>query len=705
MYIIPLLSKGNSRLFHRNGIAEDIIQVGLPTSPARSRMTLDSTLKHKTLFSEYGQTGGEPYGAIISALAEGVLVHDSVGRIIYCNPSAERILGVPAEQMMGRTLHDPPWRVITEDASPILPGAHPVAVTLRTGRPSRNEILGWTRPDSTIVWLSINSDPLPQPTAENSGAAVTTLRDVTEQRRMEMALQESEEHLRLATEASHLGTWEVYPQSGKRVWSPAIKRLFGFAPDAEISNQEFLNAVHPEDRARVAAEIQALLSPDHGAKSFSEFRTLHAPGGQERWVASWGRMFFDERGLPVRMIGITQDITQRKKAEQEHQKLHAQLQQAQKMESIGRLAGGLAHDFNNLLTIINGYSSLAVKELGAEHPMAEPIDEIRKAGESAAALIRQLLAFSRKQLLRQEALDLNAMINQMAEILPALLGDNIEIRTALAPSLRAVSVDRGQIEQVIQNLAFHARDAMPRGGVLTIETGAASYGPSCPRCLSVIRPGEYVCITVRDTGMGMDEPTRQNLFEPFCNTMPAGQSSGLALATVHGVILQSGGHIDVESEPGAGTSFHICLPATAGIPISPERAGTNAPGIRPRGTETILLVEDQPEVRRFASGLLQQNGYEVVEAASAEEALSQLAGHSIDLLLTDVRLPRMNGCELAEAVRSRHPGARVLFMSGYSEEILKGHGTNIRGAAVIQKPFRPAALADKVRELLAAAPN
>jgi CheY-like chemotaxis protein len=375
------------------------------------------------------------------------------------------------------------------------------------------------------------------------------------------------------------------------------------------------------------------------------------------------------------------------------------------MESIGRLAGGLAHDFNNLLTVINGYANVALKELGPQHALAEPIDEIRKAGEAAAELIRQLLAFSRKQMLRQEAVDVNAMLREMAPSLSALAGAPIEIRTALAPSVNAVSADRGQIEQVIRNLTVHARDAMPHGGVLTIETKDVTRGPVGSHCLAELRPGAYVCISLRDTGAGMDEATRQHLFEPFFGRESARPGSGLSLATVHGIVLQSGGHIDVESRPGAGTLFAIYLPAVEEIANAPEVAAAHRDESVPPGNATILLVEDQPEVRRFTAGLLQQSGYEVLEAASAEEALSRGPGQPIDLLLTDVRLPGMNGCDLAAALRSWHPGARVLFMSGYAEEMLTGHAAALRGAAVIQKPFRPGALADKVRDVLSAAPG
>jgi two-component system cell cycle sensor histidine kinase/response regulator CckA len=672
--------------------------------PAHGNMTRNSSPRADRPSSPAESTREQQYGAILAALPEGVLVHDSAGRIVFCNPSAERILGLPAGQLIGKALQEPAESTLCADGTPMASGQHPVAITLQTGAPCRDVILGWTRPGGTLIWLAINSEPVGRAEEPAAREVIVTLRDVTRQRRIESALQESEERLRLATEANHLGTWEVYPQTGKRVWSPLVRKLFGFPPDAVISNEDFLNAVHPDDRERVAAEIRALMSPDHGVKSFSEFRTLHTPEGREQWVASWGRTLFDDGGTPVRMIGVTQDVTGRKKAEQEHQKLQEQLQQAQQMESIGRLAGGLAHDFNNLLTVINGYANVALKELGPQHALAEPIDEIRKAGEAAAELIRQLLAFSRKQILRQEAVDVNAMLREMAQHLAAVAGATVEVRTALAPSLKAVSADRGQIEQVIHNLAAHARDAMPQGGILTIETKDVTRGPVCGHCLEGLRPGEYVCISVRDTGAGMDEATRQHLFEPFFGGGTSGMRSGLSLATVHGIVVQSGGHIDVESHPGAGTSFEINLPAVEEISNSTQVAAAHRAESAPPGRATILLVEDQPEVRRFTAGLLQQHGYEVAEAASAEEALSQFAGQPIDLVLTDVRLPGMNGCELAAALRSRNPGARVLFMSGYAEEMLTGQTRAIRGAAVIQKPFRPAALADKVREVLSAAP-
>jgi PAS domain S-box-containing protein len=750
---------------------------------------------------------------------EGAGIIDLEERFIFANPRAEAIFGVAAGTLAGRSLMD---FVTPASAAEIRTRTQ----DRRQGTRSEYELEVIRESDGSPRTLLVSATPQVDDSGRVS-AAFGVFRDITDRKHVENALQESEERLRLATEANRLGTFDIYPQTGKRVWSPLTKQFFGLSPDSDVSFEDFVAAVHPDDRERVVREIKELLLPEHGAKSFSEFRIGQTADGQDRWISSWGRTFFDEQGRPARLIGITQDITERKRAEQairesearlrltfdqapigatmvgldrrflrlndafcrflgyepgeltgsympdithpdhrgvdrersreleqgildqyqsdkrylrkdgsavwgrvtlrlvrdesgsglyfmamvediterkraeeEREKLQAQLLHAQKMESIGRLAGGVAHDFNNLLTVINGYSTLAAKRVDADDPLSEMIHEIQRAGESAGALVRQLLAFGRRQVLRQERIDLNALVSGLEKTLLPLLGENIEIRATLRPSLSPVIADRHQVEQVMLNLAANARDAMPSGGVLAIETDEVTCEPYCGRCFSPVTPGRYVCITVRDTGAGMDEQTRQNVFEPFFSTKAAGHGTGLGLASVHGIVLQSGGHIDVESQPGNGTSFYIYLPAAEAAEIAEESMEVSARDeARPAGGGTILIVEDEPRVRRLTAHLLRQCGYDVYEAASAENALSKVVAEPVDLVLTDVVLPKMNGFELAAQLSALRCGAKVLFMSGYSEETLRGQA-GAMGAILIQKPFAPAALVEKVREIL-----
>ncbi|MCX6620721.1 MAG: response regulator, partial [Acidobacteria bacterium] len=389
---------------------------------------------------------------------------------------------------------------------------------------------------------------------------------------------------------------------------------------------------------------------------------------------------------------VFRDITERKRAEKETAALQQQLVQAQKMESIGRLAGGVAHDFNNLLTVINGYSGGALAQMPAQHPWRPAMEEIHKAGERATALVRQLLAFSRKQVLRQEGLDLNEVIAEVEKTLLRLVGEDVEIVSRFQP-IASVLADRHQITQVLMNLVVNARDAMPDGGTITIETRNTSREGRCNISHTEIQPGPYVQVTVRDTGCGMDQETLEQVFEPFFTTKEAGKGTGLGLATVQGIVAQSGGHVTVESTLGQGTAISFYLPAVIQKPASvPEVDHV----VSLHGRESILLVEDQEEVREFSAGVLRDYGYRVLTASSAEEALGLLQAHPVDLLLTDVVMPKISGRVLADRARLMRKSLPVLFMSGYSSGLLE------YPEIVLQKPFTPRELATKVREALGA---
>jgi signal transduction histidine kinase len=388
----------------------------------------------------------------------------------------------------------------------------------------------------------------------------------------------------------------------------------------------------------------------------------------------------------------------------ERSQLEEQLRQAQKMEAIGRLAGGVAHDFNNLLTAINGYSEVLLVEMAPDNPLRPYVQEIVKAGERATRLTQQLLVFSRKHPATPEVLDPNAVIADAAGLLRRLIGEDVVLHTRLAPDAGSVRADPGQVHQVLMNLAVNARDAMPRGGRLTIETANVDLDAPMPRTFGDVPPGAYVMLAVSDTGSGMDAATQAHIFEPFFTTKEPGKGTGLGLSTVYGIVQQSGGHIWVYSEPGRGSVFKIYLPRVAAA--SASRAAPAAPATASGGTETILLVEDDEQVCALMLSALQNAGYTVLEARDGVEALLAIGRHggALDLLVTDVVLPGMSGPDIAGHVAGLRPDAAVLYVSGYADHAAVEHGELPEDAALLQKPFTPLALARKVRQTLDARP-
>jgi PAS domain S-box-containing protein len=422
--------------------------------------------------------------------------------------------------------------------------------------------------------------------------------------------------------------------------------------------------------------------------------------GELYWESASISPIRNAAGLITHFLAVKEDITERKQAEEVRAKLEEQLRQSQKMESVGRLAGGVAHDFNNLLTVILGYCDILEDTLHAGDSRLEDLTRIRQAGESAAVLTRQLLAFSRQQILTPTVLDLNDLVTRFHKMLGRLIGEDIIISMVLQPGLWPVTADPGQIEQVIMNLVVNARDAMPTGGRLTIETGNVHFDDSYAENHLEAPTGPCVMLIVTDTGHGIDEPTRARLFEPFFTTKEPGKGTGLGLATVYGIVKQSGGHIMVYSEPGLGTTFKIYLPAYQ--TDSTTLASSQSQPVSRGGHETILLVEDNELVRSLSQRALQDKGYLILESRSGDEALSLVGQYQgqIDLLLTDVVMPRISGRELAEQLKALHPRLKVLFMSGYTNDTMIQHGVMTAKIEFLSKPFSPNVLASKVREML-----
>jgi PAS domain S-box-containing protein len=520
-------------------------------------------------------------------------------------------------------------------------------------------------------------------------------------RQVEAALRESEARLKQAVRVAHIGIFDHDHVADTLYVSPRLRALQAWSPDERLSLEAVLEAVHPGDRERIAADVQRGFDPA-GDGFFDVEHRIVLPGGAIRWTSTRAQTFFDGEGSarrPVRTVGAITDITERNQAEAEKGRLEEQLFQAQKMESIGRLAGGVAHDFNNLLTVINGYSQLALAELEEGDPLRATIAEIHKAGQRAEGLTRQLLAFSRKQVLQPRVLDLNRVVREMQPMLERLVGEDVEVRVSLDPESGTVNADPHQVEQVIMNLAVNARDAMPGGGRLLIETAGVELDTSYTRLHPLVRKGRYVMLAVSDSGRGMDEETRQRIFEPFFTTKPAGQGTGMGLSTVQGIAAQSGGHIDVYSEPDRGTTFKLYLPALA-EPAPDRKMPAAVPVLG--GKETVLVVEDVAEVRDYAVSALKAYGYHVIQAASAAEALHicerERAG--IQLVLTDVVMPNVSGWELANQLEKLRPGIHVLFMSGYTDDVIALTGVLDERVNFIEKPFSPEELARKVRSVL-----
>ena len=453
-----------------------------------------------------------------------------------------------------------------------------------------------------------------------------------------------------------------------------------------------------------------------------EYRVLR-PDGSLRWIRDRSFPVRDEAGTVYRITGIAADITDDKRereaiaaandqleervrqrtadlqrAKEDLEQSQEQLRQAQKMEAVGRLAGGVAHDFNNLLVVILSYADLAINLLEADHPLVEDVAEIKRAGERAAALTQQLLAFSRRQMLRPEPHDLNAIVSNVTRLLERLIGEDVRLRLDLAPELPPTLVDKGQCEQIIMNLAVNARDAMPRGGTITLTTSVTTFEESPVG--ADIEPGRYATLTVRDTGTGMDDETRGLVFEPFFTTKGANKGTGLGLATVFGIVKQSRGHVEVQSELGVGSAFTVYLPLAEREIV--EQTSSLEEVASPAGSERILLVEDEDMVRRLSERVLSMRGFDVISTTNAEEALAFLENNddAINLLLTDVVLPGMTGSELCERARALRPRMRVLFMSGYTEDDVLRYGVQTGKSELLIKPFTPNVLLTQVRQTL-----
>jgi PAS domain S-box-containing protein len=525
--------------------------------------------------------------------------------------------------------------------------------------------------------------------------------DAAEPQRWNDALRRSEQRWQSLVNTVDGIVWEVDPATFRFLFvSDQAERLLGYPTETWYEPGFWAKHVHPDDRGW-AIDFCAQQTAEKRPHEF-EYRMI-AADGRTVWLRDIVSVVCAE-GEPMLLRGIMVDVTERKRTEEARASLESELRQSQKMEAIGRLAGGVAHDFNNLLTAIIGFASLLDEELPASDPRRADVEGIQQAATSASALVSQLLAFSRRQVHQPQAVNVNQVVERVVPMLRRLLGEQVILVTDLDPEIGRVWADPGQIEQLIINLAVNARDAMPDGGTLKIVTqGTSIDGPASARRMG-LAPGRHLALRVEDEGVGMSPEVRDRIFEPFFTTKEPGRGTGLGMTTVYGIVAQSSGHIEVVSEPNRGTTVQILLPTVTGdAPDAPERA---KPQEAARGTETVLLVEDESTVRALTTTVLERSGYRVHAVASASEALALLVTRmdSIDLLVTDVVMPGMSGTELARQVGAMRPALPVLFISGYSEESSGQLGSS-GAVAFLAKPFTPDAIVRAVRSVLDGAPT
>jgi two-component system cell cycle sensor histidine kinase/response regulator CckA len=596
------------------------------------------------------------------------------------NDAAVEQYGFSKDEFMSMTLRDIRPR---EDIPALIQSVE----AAKLGTP-RNMTWRHRKKDGTVIDVEVTGH---QMEFEGRPAEVVMVDDITERKKAEAALEAAEEKYRSIFENAVEGIFQSSCTGHFISINPAMAQMLGYDTAAEmIADRTDIATQHYVD-SNSRAELERALREDEIVVGF-EAEVL-CRDGSKIWTTESMRSVRDESGNLLFYEGSVSDITDRKQLED-------QLRQSQKMEAVGTLAGGIAHDFNNLLTAINGYSDLTLKKMAADDPFRRNIEEVKSAGTRAADLTSQLLAFSRKQVLRPAVLNLNTVVSNIERMLCRIIRESIELRVVLDPDLGNIRADAGQIEQVIMNLAVNARDAMPRGGMLTIETKNVYLDEDYAGQHLGVSPGDFIRMTVTDTGEGMDAATRQHIFEPFFTTKAVGLGTGLGLSTVYGIVQQSGGNILVYTEVGHGTTFKIYLPCVDESIERPRWTGDH--GLKFSGTETILVVEDEDIVRSLVREILTDNGYKVLEAAGGDEALKICTSYTepIHLLLTDVIMPRIGGSELKASVVRLLPDIKALFMSGYTDDSVAHRSIAEEDVAFIEKPFTPDALARKIREVL-----
>ena len=619
------------------------------------------------------------YQQVLAGAREGITILDSLGRIVQQNEFHRNLLGYPDSEILGKT----PARY--------LEGGREAFQKVMEGLRRQQSYQGEARCRvQSGSWVEVELRALAtRNDAGNVCGYALFIDENTEKKRIEDALRESEERFNAFMNNSSVVAF-MRDVGGRYVYvNRAFEKYVG-RHSAEILGKTPFE-IWPQEIAKALAEADKQVLAAGNPIEMYEKTAL--PGEEEtrEWLTI--KFPFHDRRRNVFVGSVSIDVTERKSLEE-------QLRQSQKMEAVGRLAGGIAHDFNNLLTIITGYCELMLNACGANEDQRSKIEEIRRAGERAALLTRQLLAFSRKQVLAPRILDLNVVIENLRKMIDRLIGEDIEFVIAPYPKLDMVRADPGQVEQIIMNLVVNARDAMPHGGRLTIETANVELDEAYARAHRPSLPGHYVMIAVTDTGMGMDRETQKHIFEPFFTTKEQGKGTGLGLATVYGIVKQSGGFIWVYSEPGVGSSFKIYFPSVLG-PMESLPVDRIEPG-QLGGSETVLVAEDEQSLRLLIKETLERHGYKVLVASDGKEALRVSSRYDgpIHLLIADVVMPQMGGRQLARRLTRARPEIRVLYISGYTDDAIVHHGILDPNTAFLQKPFSPDSLARKVRTVL-----
>ena len=631
----------------------------------------------------------ERYKNLLNSLNAGVIVHAPDTSILMANPAACKLLGLSQDEILGKEAVDSGWRFLREDGSDMPLEEYPVNRVISSGKPLHNIVFGVKHSRSgDLVWLLVNGFAVFQDTGQIEQAVINFV-DITERVKAEAALKESEERFKALHNAS-FGGIAIHDKGIILECNRGLSILTGYEYN-ELIGMNGLELISDDTRDQVIKNINAGYEKPYEAKGIRK--------NGESYPLRLEARNIPYKGKNVRVVEF-RDITENKKAEEDKEKLENQLQQAQKMEAVGRLAGGVAHDFNNMLGVIIGHADMIMEDIDPDHPFYTDIEEIIKAGNRSVDLTRQLLAFARKQTVAPIILDLNRTVSGMIKMLHRLIGEDINLTWIPGKNTGKVKMDPSQIDQILANLCVNARDAISGVGKITIETGTAVFDKSYCAAHAGFIEGEYVLIAVSDNGCGMDSFTRQNVFEPFFTTKEQGKGTGLGLSTVYGVVKQNNGFVNVYSEPGHGTTFRMYLPKymdkAASLSKQSHRLQVE------RGHETILLVEDEPAILKITTMMLQRMGYKVIPASGPDEAVNlarEYAGQ-IHLLLTDVIMPDMNGRDLAGIILSLYPNLKRLFMSGYTANVIAHHGVLDAGINFIQKPFSKEALSEKVREAL-----
>jgi two-component system, cell cycle sensor histidine kinase and response regulator CckA len=615
-----------------------------------------------------------------------IFIMDDQGRHRSWNEGVQRLLGYERGEFLAAKSADlfPP-----EDQTAGLPEQELAEATAH-GRSTGDQCL--VRKDGSRLWASVSTARVNDRHGQLLGFA-KRLRDLSEMRRVEEELRRNQEALELAHDAAGLGTWDHDLVTGELRWDARARGLFGLTGAEDQGPPRWADVIHPDDVGPTGVlQDRALLE----TKPFSaEYRVIW-PDRSTHWIAAAGRGIVDPvTGRPVRMRGILLDITERKETEE-------RLKEVLRLESIGRLAGGIAHDLNNMLAAILGFSDLLAQSLAPQDPRRADVDEIIRAAQRSAQLTRQLLAFARRELIQPRSLDLNAVVRGTETILRPVLGENIGLVLRLSTACGVIYADPARVEQVLINLVLNARDAMPQGGRVIVETSIVSIEEGTPKRLAAAGTSptsRYVMLAVRDTGHGMDAATLQRIWEPFFTTKPAGHGTGLGLSMVYGSVKQSGGFVWADSAPGEGTVIQAYWPEFQGAPEEVARTEDTSP-VR-GGAESIVIAEDDTVLRALTVRTLAQQGYRCLAVENAEEALKLLrSGKKLDLLITDVVMPGMSGGTLGEHLERERPGVPILFISGFAGEDVIRRGLLAADRPFLQKPFTPDELARKVREVL-----